>query len=238
MKKNTMILIIAVLVCGALAAGAFFALSGTFGHPRPEDATVSYLISIQKKPPADYIDELTRIIQRNKNQTVRDVAVNTLADIAIRKGEPDKIMGFLKNLTVNEKDPVIMSAAYAGIDRIRDKYPLPPMGSLVLSASGNVRKGGEVSIIATFSSTTNINKAVLGLDFPPDSIEMITPPVYYTNLTANTPAEHIFKIRILKTGKFKIPIELSVSTDRTDYEQIERFVLLDVRENDGEYIIV
>jgi len=238
MKKITIIIIIAALLCGALAAGVFSGLFGTLIRPQPEDATVDYLISIQKKPPNDYISELILIIQKNKNQKVRDAAVNTLTGIAIRKGEPDKIIGFLKDLTVNEKDPVLMSAAYAGVDRIRSEYPLPPMGSLDLSVNGNVKKGGTVSITATFSSTTDIDKAVLGLDFPGDLIETITPHVFYTNLTANKPMTHTFQIRILKTGQFKVPVELMVSTDRTDYEQIERVILFEVRENDGEYTLV
>lgn len=237
MKKNTIIIIIAALVCCVIGA-AFFALSGTYGHPRPEDAAVDDLLSIQKKPSENYISELTLIIQKNKNQTVRDVAVNTLTDIAIRKGEPEKITGFLKDLIVREEDPVIMSAAYAGIDLIRDEYPLPPMGSLNLSVSGNVKKGGEVGITATFSSATDTGKAVLGLDFPGSSIETMNTPVYYTSLKADTPVTHTFTIRILKTGRFKVPVELTISTDRTDYEQIERAVILVVRESDGEYIIV
>jgi hypothetical protein len=238
MKKNTIMIVIAALVCCIIGAGAYLALSGTYSHPRPEDATVDYLISVQKNPPGDYISELTLIIQKNKNQTVRDVAVSTLTDIALRKGEPEKITGFLKDLTVHEKDPVIMSAAYAGIDLIRDTYPLPPMGSLNLSVSGNVRKGGEVAIMATFSSTTDIDRAVLGLDFPGGSIETISTPVYYTNLTADVPVTHTFNLRILKTGRFKVPVQLMVSTDRTDYEQVEREIILVVQESDGEYIIV
>ncbi|MFA5266486.1 MAG: hypothetical protein WC379_00825 [Methanoregula sp.] len=238
MKKTTIIIIITALLCGVIAAGFFSGLFGTLIRPRPEAATVDYLIEVQKKPSADYISELELIIQKNKNQTVRDVAVNTLTSIAMRKGETDKVIGFLKDLTVNEKDPVIMSAAYAGIDRIRDKYPLPSMGSLDLSVNGKVKKGGEVAIIATFSSTTDMEKAVLSLDFPGDSVEMINVPVYYTNLTANTPVTYTFQLRILETGQFKVPVELMVSTDRTDYEQIERVVLFDVRENDGEYRIV
>lgn len=238
MKKSTIIIIIAALLCGALAAGAFLGFFGTLIRPQPQDATVDYLIEVQKKPPNDYISELTLIIQKNKNQTVRDVAVNTLTSIAMRKGEPEKIMGFLKDLTVSEKDPVIMSAAYAGIDRIRNRYPLPPMGSMNISVNGKVKKGGEVAITATFSATTAVDSAVLSLDFPGSFIEMIDHPVYYTNLTANTPMTHTFRFRILRTGQFKIPVELMVSTDRTDFEQIERIVLFDVRETGGEYTIM
>jgi len=238
MKKSTLIIIIAALLCGALAAGAFSGLFGTLFRPQPEDATVGYLIEVQKKPSADYVSELELIIRKNKNQTVRDVAVNTLTGIAIRKGEPDKVIAFLKDLTVNEKDPVIMSAAYAGIDRIRDRYPLPPMGLLDISVNGKVKKGAEVALTATFSSPADIEKAVISLDFPGDSVEMINAPVYYTNLTANTPAVYTFQLRILKTGQFKVPVELMVSTDRTDYEQVERVILFDVRDSDGEYRIV
>jgi hypothetical protein len=237
MKKITMIIIIAALIVGILAAGVFSGLFGGLGRPRPEDATVDYLISIQKNPPGDYIDVLEQVIRKNGNQTVRDVAVNTMTSIAIRKGETDKITMFMKDLTVNEKDPVIMSAAYAGIDRIRSKNPLPPMGSLGLSLDGKVRKGAEIAITATVSSTRDIDKAVLGLDYPGDKVEAITPYILYTNLTANTPITHTFRIRLLSTGQYKIPVELMVSTDRTDYEQVERTISFDVRESDGEYSI-
>jgi hypothetical protein len=238
MKKSTIIIIIAALLCGALAAGVFSGLFGTLFRPQPEDATVDYLIEVQKKPSNDYVSELELIIRNNKNQTVRDMAVNTLTSITIRKGETDKIIGFLKDLTVNEKDPVIMSAAYAGIDRIRDKYPLPPMGSLDISVNGKVKRGAEVAIVATFSSTTDIESAVLSLSFSGDSVETVSHPVFYTNLTANKPVTHTFPVRLLKTGQFKVPVEFMVSTDRTDYEQIERVILFDVRESDGEYTIV
>jgi len=238
--NRTTIIIIAVLACVVLGVGAFVALSGDGGQVQitPGDATIDALVSIQKNPPPDYIEELTGIIEFSEDQQVRDAAINVLTDIAIRRSETDEIMDFLKDLAAHEEDPVIMSAAYAGIDLIRDTYPLPPMGSLNLSVRGDVKKGGEVEIIATITSTTDIPKAVLGLDFPPDSVEMLTPPVYYTALSANQPATHTFPLRFLQTGEVKIPVQLTLSTDLTDYEQIDRNVLFVVREGNGEYSIL
>jgi hypothetical protein len=238
MKKTTTIIIVAALLCGIIAAGAFFALSGSWNRPKPEDATVSSLLEIQKKPSADYIDYLEQVIRKNRDQTVRDVAVNTLTSITIRRGETDKVMGFLKDLTVSEKDPAVMSAAHTGIDRIREKYPLPPMGALDVSVNGNIRKGGEVTISATFSSTTNIDSAVLSLDYPGNSVESIDHPLYYTSLAANIPVTHAYRIRLLATGEYKVPVNLMVSTDRTDYEQLQQTVVFTVRENNGEYTLV
>jgi hypothetical protein len=248
MKKTTIVIIIAALVCGGLAVGAIIGLPGISisvknlpegsGSIQPEDATTGYLIEIQKNPPDTYIEELTLIIERNQDQAVRDAAVNTLTDIAIRRSETERIMDFLKDLTLDEEDPVIMSAAYASIDLIRDAYPLPPMGSLNLSVRGNVKRGEDIEIIATFSSTQNIEKAVLGLDIPLDFIEPVTPYILYTNLTANTPKMHTFQVHILESGEIRIPVQLLVSTDRTDYEQIDREVQLIVRDTGGEYLIV
>lgn len=237
MKKTISIIIIAALLLGIIAAGAFFALSGSGNRPKPEDATVSSLLEIQKKPSADYIDYLEQVIEKNQNQTVRDVAVNTLTSITLRKGDTGKIMGFLKELTVNEKDPVIMSAAYTGIDRIRAENPLQPMGSLDVSVNGNIQKGGEVSVTATIASTTNIDRAVLSLDYPDNAVEPLDPPVYYTNLGAGTPVIHTFRIRLTSTGEVRVPVNLMVSTDRTDYEQIQRTIRFDVQENGGQYRI-
>lgn len=237
MKTTTIIIIIAALLCVLAGAGFVTGFFGAFTRPQPEDATIDYLLSIQKNPGKDYIDVLEQVIRKNKNQTVRDTAVNTLTSITIRKGETDKVIRFFKDLTVNEQDPVIMSAAYAGIHRIREANPLPPMGALGLSVSGDVKKGGIVSITATYSSTTDIKRAILGLDFPGDYVEPVTPYLLYTSLVANIPKTHTFQVRILKTGQIKIPVELTVSTDRTDYEQVERFVFLDVQDNSGTYEI-
>lgn len=235
--NRTTIIIIAALACVVLAVGAIFALSGDGGRSqiKPEDTTIDDLISIQKNPPPDYIEELTQVIENSEDQQIRDAAINILTDIAIRRSDTDEIIDFLKDLAAHEEDPVIMSAAYAGIDLIRDTYPLPPMGSLNLSVRGEVKRGGDVEIIATISSTTDISKAVLGLEFPPDSVEMITPPVFYTALSANQPVTHTFPLRLLETGEIKIPVQLILSTDLTDYEQIDRYVLFVVRDGDGEY---
>ena len=67
---------------------------------------------------------------------------------------------------------------------------------------------------------------------------MLTPPVYYTALSANQPATHTFPLRFLQTGEVKIPVQLTLSTDLTDYEQIDRNVLFVVREGNGEYSIL
>jgi hypothetical protein len=58
MKQNTIIIIATVLLCGIIAAGVFSGLFAGLVRPKPEDATVPYLIEIQKKPPNDYIDVL------------------------------------------------------------------------------------------------------------------------------------------------------------------------------------
>jgi hypothetical protein len=112
------------------------------------------------------------------------------------------------------------------------------MGSLAVSVDGTVRKGSEVSITADFSSTTDIGEAVLSLDYPDNLIEPITHPLYYVNMTADTPLTHTYRIRLLKTGQYKATVNLLVSTDRTDYEQLERTILFDVQENDGQYTLV
>jgi len=237
MKKTTLVILMAALVCGALAGIILLNPPGEGNRPRPEVATVGDLIAIQKHPPPDYIEELTLIIESNQNRTVRDAAVNTLTDIAIRKSETEKVMDFLKDLAAHEEDPVIMSAAYSSINLIRYTYPPEPIGSLDLSVSGNVRKGGTITIIATFASKRDVDRAVLGLAVPPDDIEMITPPVFYTNLTAHTGTSRTFQLRLLDTGEFKIPVQLSLSTGLTDSEQIDRYVSLVVREKDGEYTI-
>lgn len=67
-------------------------------------------------------------------------------------------------------------------------------------------------------------------------IEIINPDRH--NLAANTPKTNTFQLRIRETGQFKMPVQLTISTDRTDYEQVERVVVLVVRENDGEYFII
>jgi hypothetical protein len=234
MKENTLITnTFAIMVIGAVLILTFTVMAGCTSSSQSEDATRESLVSMQKAPPADYINELTEIIRENEDPLVREAAIYTLTDIAIRKSETEQIMGLLKDLTVNEPDPIVMSAAYASIDTIRDEYPLPSLGSMNLSVSGDIGKGSVIHITATVESTKDVPKAITGIDYLPDEIELLSTPVFSTELIKGQPRDFTFDLRLKNSGTYEIPMVLFMSTDRTDYQEIAKTIEVKVGETGG-----
>jgi len=236
MKKGTIIIAAIAVVCIVLVLVGLNIWSGA-SRPRPEDANLDYLLSLEKKPPEDYISVLTAIIRGNGDPAVRGAAVTVLTDIALRKDETEKIIPFLKDLAYHEPDESVMGAAYANIDLIRSENPLPPMGSLNLSVVGTVRKGSEIRLISTVASTTDIDKAIIGLDSIPDGVDLLSDQFQYASLRSRVPQDITFRLRLRESGTHEIRTFLFLSTDRTDYEEIVRNIVLTVRDKDGEYSI-
>jgi len=238
MKKGIIVIAAIAIVCIVLVIIVGFNIWPGATRPSPEDANLDYLLSLQKKPPEDYISELTAIIQGNGDPAVRGAAVDVLTDIAMRKEETEKIIPFLKDLAYNEPDESVMGAAYANIDLIRSENPLSPLGSLNLSVVGTVRKGSEIRLIATVVSTTDIEKAIIGLDSIPDGVDLLSYQYQYASLRSGVPQDIIFRLKMRESGTYEIRTFLFLSTDRTDYKEIVRLIVVTVHDTDGEYSIV
>lgn len=237
MKRTTVLFLIAAIAVG-IASSVILTVGccAPKAAMAPEDADVPYLESVQLNPPEDYIDQLTLIVEKNKDPYVRETAIFALTDIASRKDETDKIIDFLKNVGINETDDNVRSAAHANIDLIRDRYPLEKKGALELSISGDVKKGATIILTARVSATTDIAEAMIGIDRLHQNIDMVSAPFPKFSLEANEPKELKFTVLLKETGEYTIPVTLFFSFDTFDSEETENGVLLKVYEDSGEVI--
>jgi len=202
----------------------------------PEEVDTKYLERMQLDPPEDYIRELTSVVEKNDDPYVRERAIFTLTDIAIRKYETEKIVDFLREIAMNETEDNVRTAAYANIDLIREYYPLEKQGSLELSVSGDIKKSSSIKLIARISSKVNVEDAIVGIDYLHENIELLSMPYYKTDLKANEPKEFEFELLLKEVGEYEIPVTLMLSFDRIDYEEIREEILLKVDETGGEVL--
>ena len=229
-KNHILILIIAV----AIIAGGFLLI--TKERFEPEKVDIKYLESMQLNPPKDYIKRLKLVVEKNKDPYTRERAIFTLTDITIRKYETEKIIDFLKEIALNEKEDNVRSAAYANIDLIRDYYPLERQGSLELSILGEIKKGSQIKLIAKISSKIDVEEVIIGIDYLPKDIEWLSQPYHKIALKANEPKEIEFDLLLRKIGEYEIPVTLMMSFDKIDYEEIEKEIRIKVGEFSGEVI--
>lgn len=229
-KNHILILIIAV----AIIAGGFLLI--TKERFEPEKVDIKYLESMQLNPPKDYIKKLKLVVEKNKDPYTRERAIFTLTDITIRKYETEKIIDFLKEIALNEKEDNVRSAAYANIDLIRDYYPLERQGSLELSILGEIKKGSQIKLIAKISSKIDVEEVIIGIDYLPKDIEWLSQPYHKIALKANEPKEIEFDLLLRKIGEYEIPVTLMMSFDKIDYEEIEKEIRIKVGEFSGEVI--
>ncbi len=201
----------------------------------PEEVDTKYLEGMQLEPSEDYIQELTSVVEKNEDPYVRERAIFTLTDIAIRKYETEKIVDFLKEIAMNETEDNVRTAAYANIDLIREIYPLEKKGSLDLSILGDIKKNSNITVIAKVSSKVDV-EAIVGIDYLHTNIELLSPPCRKVDLKANESKQVQFDLYLKETGEYFIPFTLMLSFDRIDYETIEDEIHINVKEFSGEII--
>jgi hypothetical protein len=203
-------------------------------YPKKE-VTTEYLEFIQINPPENYIRELESIIQSDRDLSIRERGVFTLTNIAIQKNETEKVIPFLKDIAMNEKQDEIRTAAYANIDLIRTVYPPEKKGTMNVSILGDIKKGGNITLTATVTSKTDITKAIIGLDLYNPNIELLTSPIIKTNLKPNESKNITFNLRLKENGSYFISITTLMSFDQVDSETIYKRVYLTVNEKSGSY---
>ncbi len=235
-KTHRLLLLIAAAIIATILFISMSKWIGEDGFKNTEEVDLKYLESIQLHPPEDYIQGLISIVENNDTDPyIRERAIFTLTNIAIRKHETGDIIDFLKEVAINEKEDNVRTAAYANIDLIRDIYPLEKKGHLDISISGDIKKNTNISLIAKISSKVDIKKAVIGIDRLHINIDPLSPIHHEVDLKANEPKEVQFYLHLKETGEYEIPVTLMLSFDRIDYEMITDEIQINVGEFEGSF---
>ena len=203
-----------------------------------ESETVEYLEEMQLNPTDNYIEELENIILNDSDPYVRERGIFTLTDIALREGDTDQIVDFLKEIAYDDEDENVRTAAYANVDLIRKVHPLPQRGSLQLSIAGEIEKGSTISLIANIASSINVNDAIVGIEKLHKDIECLSSPITNVKLQANESKTFECELKLNETGTYVLPVTLMLSFDRVDSETIQQEIHLTVTETDGEYYVI
>ena len=206
---------------------------------RPARVDMEYLSAMELNPPDNYVEELTSIVEKDDDPYIRERAIFTLTNIAIKGNETDEIIGFLKNLAISDKDEDIQSAAYSNIYLIREIYPLEKKGSMELSVIGDIRKGSNITFCAEVSSKVDVNiPAIVGIGHLDNNIELDSPGVEKISLKANVPQEVRFDLHLKETGQYIIPVGFELRFDLVDYESIHQRIAIKIDETSGEFALL
>lgn len=200
-----------------------------------EENNLDSFQSMQENPPSDYIQQLESIIRSNNESYVREQGIFTLTDIAIRNNETEKIIPFLKEIAMNEKQEKVRTAAYANINFIRSENPPEKKGTMELSILGDIKKGGNITLVAIVSSTIDTPKAIITIDKLNSNIQLTSSPIVKFNLKAHESKKIAFNLILKEKGSYFIPVTFMMSFNRIDYETVHKRVYLTVNEKSGSY---
>lgn len=225
MTKNFRRFLVPLIIIGVVIVIAGIVLIGGqfFGTGK---ATISSLEAMQVQPPEDYNRQLMDIIRKNPDPYIRERAVFTLTDIAIKKNASEKIVPELREIALNGQDANLQSAAYANLALIDTVLPKIPQATLNISVQGTIRPGQTITVVAVITSQRQPAKALVGTSLIPKGLDLTSPPITAVKLVPGSPASVPFTFTIRDPGDYKIPVHLLVSYNRVESEQITRYLYL------------
>jgi len=208
----------------------------------PAPADVSQIEEIHlRMDPAD-IDDLMSIIEGESEDYVRERAVLTLTDIAIRTGKAEGVIGFLKDLAYNEEGDQVRTAAYNAMDQIRQLYPLKVEAGLDLLIDSDIFQGATVSLVARCYCERDVDDASVGIrridaigDSPQEGISVGSPSPVNFSLEGGEPNEITFDLVLSEAGRYDVVCTLDLGFDRVDYLTMEKTAQIRVEASGGAY---
>jgi len=245
--------ILFIILLASLAGILYFSISSVHVHKPIEEREqegLEYLNDIHRSMDPKNISELKEIILNHPDDYVRERAIFVLTDIAIRSNNVDDVIDFLKKIAYNEKDDEVRTAAYANLDLIREYYPIERVGDLKVRVEGDVRKGGNISLVLTAYSKVDVIEAKAGIKRIVNFRGETTPETILEGavLSSRNPVRFIlnageskdasFTIHLKESGEYIVSCMLKLDIDRVDYQVIEKQVYLKVEEGGGEYKVI
>ena len=225
MTKNFRRFLVPLIIIGVVIVIAGIVLIGGqfFGTGK---ATISSLEAMQVQPPEDYNRQLMDIIRKNPDPYIRERAVFTLTDIAIKKNASEKIVPELREIALNGQDANLQSAAYANLALIDTVVPKIPQATLDVLVQGTIRPGQTITVVAVITSQRQPAKALVGTLLIPKGLDLTSPPITAVKFVPGSPVSVPFTFTIRDPGSYKIPVHLLVSYNRVESEHITRYLYL------------
>ncbi|MDX1503449.1 MAG: hypothetical protein R3325_13900 [Thermoanaerobaculia bacterium] len=236
MNRRNRIHQLLALVCGLALAG--------FHDPPPQPLdrravliALEEIRAVQVAPDASYVRRLDRMVVESPTPYLRERALATLTEIAVRRGEAERVVKLLERHAETAEDETVRTSAYAHLDLLRQHFPPERRSTLALSIRGPIAKGATVTLVATLSSTVEpVEEVVVGLDSLHENVELLgKSEVFRIFLKPGEPRDVEFELKLKETGGYTVPVTALVSFGRTDFERLESEGRLLVGESRGSF---
>jgi hypothetical protein len=226
----------------------------------PEDITAVHMAMDPNSLPG-----LEAVITGNGDNYTRERAVIAYADIALRTGNGQRAMDFLKNVAYVEQNQEVSSSAYANYYWLKSGMGIGPNATMGVSVSGSLKTGNNITVLVTVYSprpASHLAKVSCGgVDTEPHNVTtgggpdvgvvmnssisgagafahawVLSPDTVKENITA-MPVTVPFTVYLRESGKTIVKCHLEARYDRLDYDELEQWVYLDVGPDSGTYNI-
>lgn len=236
-RRPTLVRPLLAAAC-AICLGGFHDPGATARDERELVRSLERLEAIRVAGREDYDRQIKALLAKAREPYARERAVATLTEIAIRRNETERVVGFLEDLAHTAEDESLRTTAYAHLELIRAYRPPPARGSLEVSVRGEIGKGRTVTLIATVTSTVDLEEEVLvGLSSLDGRIELLhRSEVQKVFLKAGKPRTVEFDLKLQETGHYFIPVTALLSFSRLDSEKLQTRGSLVVNESSGRFI--
>jgi len=268
-KKMTIILVVAAVV--AIAA-LVMVMQGAQPPPSGEQqipsgqATTEDITQMRMDANSSSLALLESIIAGTGDNYTRERAVIAYADIALRTGNGEDALNFLKGVAYNEENDEVRTSAYTNYYWLKEGMGKGAQSEMDLEVSGELLTGNNITILVTASTTrqaTDPAKISCGGQSPDapsysggaqpgESVtlggstsgpgafahaQVQSPDLVRRDLSVGVPIDVPFTVYLKESGQTLVKCRVEVRHDRLDYDELEKWVYLDIGPENGTYTI-
>ena len=269
-KKMTIVLVVAAVVAVAVLVFVMNAPgappSGQEQIPSAVGFTTENITSMRMEMDPNSLPTLEGIISGTGDNYTRERAVIAYADIALRTGNGEDALGFLKGVAYNEQNDEVRTSAYTNYYWLKEGMGKGAESEMHVEVSGDLLTGNNITILVTaftnrsatdpakiscgaqsleehsFSGGANPGEGFIVNDSTSGkgayaNAQVLAPDMLRKDLSPGVPVDTPFKVYLKQSGQTVVKCKVEVRHDRLDYDELEEWVYLDIGAENGTYSI-
>ena len=240
--------------------------SGEEGVPSGQAFTTENITSMRMGMDPNSLPILEGIISGTGDNYTRERAVIAYADISLRTGNGEHALSFLKGVAYDEENDEVRTSAYTNYYWLKDGMGKEPESGMDLEVSGDLLTGINITILVTAftnRSATDPAKISCGAqDLEEHNLttggapgvgvivndstsgkgafakaQVLSPDMVRRDLSIGVPVDVPFTVYLKESGQTVVKCRVQVRHDRLDYDELEKWVYLDIGPGNGTYSI-
>jgi len=268
-KKMTIILVVAAVV--AIAA-LVFVMNWAQAPPSGEQqfpsgqATTEDITQMRMDANSSSLAMLEGIIAGPGDNYTRERAVIAYADIALRTGNGEDALNFLKGVAYNEQNDEVRTSAYTNYYWLKEGMGKGAQSEMGVEVSGDLMAGNNITILVTALTSREAtdpakiscgaqsleNQSFSSGSQPGESVtlggstsgrgafahaQVLSPDMLRRDLSVGVSVSVPFTVNLKESGQTLVKCRVEVRHDRLDYDELEKWVYLDIGAESGTYSI-